>query len=228
MWSIVTGVCTVIGSVLGILTATNPKLIEPPWKYWFIAAFTLVAAIGVVSALMDQREGTKQAEDAVRQVTGRGGFPTLVVQGFMPIEAQVKDGLVLAQFMLMNHSKVPVFDSRVVISQYVGVPHGFMRTDSLQLPSASVASVYPHDAPQTLYARHVLRLDRPNIFTVLVFSRSATFTQKTVVFWKDGAWHHDEEVVQQEDADRGNERVIFKRMKPEFQAHLPEAWRTPE
>jgi hypothetical protein len=228
MWSIVAGVSTVIGSILGILTATNPKLIEPPWKYWFIGAFVLVATVGVVSALMDQRESTKQAEDALRQVTGRGGFPTLIVQGLSPIEGQIKDGLVFARFMVLNSSKVPVFDSRVQITQFVGAPNGFMGSDSLLLPTASVASVYPHDAPKPLFMMPVLSLDKPNIFTAVVFSRSATFTQKVVILWKGDAWHTDTEVIQQEDADRDTEGKVFKKMSPEFQAFLPEAWRTAE
>jgi hypothetical protein len=225
VWSIVTGICTFIGGLLGLLTTTNPKLIEPPRKSWFVAAFSLVLLVGVFSAWMDQREGTQEAEDALRQVTGRGGFPTVTVIGDDSAGAQTAEGSVRGHFLIMNDSKVPVFDCRIQVMQLVGAPYGFRGSDSLIFETASVASVHPHDAPIWLPLQPALRLDVPNIFSVTIFSRAATFSERVVVLWKDGAWHVDTQVVQLWDPDRNNKETILKTMDPKLRAMLPEAWR---
>jgi hypothetical protein len=147
-----------------------------------------------------------------------------MVRGFLPIPEQTINGRVLAEVIIMNRSDVPVLDSRVTVMHLVGVPNGFNGSDSNIYPDIPVPSVNPHDAPHTLFNAPLLKTNEPNIFTMIVFTKWAAFTEYVVVVWKDGAWHTDTGITQHADKERGNDEKLLKPMRKELRDLLPEAW----
>jgi hypothetical protein len=217
-------VSTVVLGILGVLTALIEEFAQPPYRPWMVAGMILTTVLSALFQHLNERDDKKAAEVTERLVLGRGGYPLVMVRGFLPIPEQTMKGRVLAEVIIMNRSDVPVVDSRVTVMHLVGIPHGFNGTDSNIYNDIPVPSVNPHDAPHTLFSAPLLKTDEPNIFTAIVFSKWAAFTQYIVVVWKDGAWHTDTGITQHADKQRGNEKKLLRPMRPELRSLLPDVW----
>jgi hypothetical protein len=223
---VITVLCGLLGALGGLVVTFVPKLVESPSRAWVAVGFVVVLVVGALSAIKDQLDNAKQVETLLREVTGAGGFPMVIVRGLLPIAGQVVDGKGVAQFLLMSGTEIPVFDSQVRILKHVPPGQGVRGTDSVVLPAIDVPVVHKGAAPRELFSAGVLELDAPNIFSAVVFSRAGTFSQFMVAVWKDGAWHSDCEVKRLDMKGDTQRETTLKRMRQDLRELLPAPWQT--
>ena len=169
-----------------------------------------------------QAELRAVAEETVRQVTGEGGYGT-VLPYFTQISPEIVErrGIVIPEvisttFGILNNSDAPVIEPLVIISQRVPVGEGFMGSDRKELFRGRVGSVYPGMGPTMLHAKGTIAKSHDNWFDVVVFSRAATFTQSIVVVWVGDSWETDYELRQLADADRNVEEKTLHSIRDDF------------
>jgi len=221
LWKVLSALLVTASTVLGVLIAIFPAWLRPKFRWLVVAAFVVLGMAGIGVEVMQAREEAADAARLEAQITGRGGWPVVGVLGFLPLPEQTVNGLVVADFQLLNPSDVSVFDVRATIDKRVPIGEGFMKSDTLKLGTYRATAVHPHDAPVVLARLPVLWVDRPNVFYFLVFSRAAEFTEALVIVWKDEGWRSDYDLTQLAEASRKNDEIVRHRMADEFRAMLP-------
>lgn len=162
------------------------------------------------------------AEQTMCQVTGEGGYPTVV-----PLFSQISPEIVKrkgidipdvlpATFRILNNSAAPVIAPHVSIMKTVPMGTGFWGSNTEILFQAYVETIYPDMVPIPLNVRTTIEKSRENWFDVLVFSPAAKFTERVVVVWDGEQWQTDLELKRLADEKRGIEEKLIRTIREDF------------
>lgn len=179
---------------------------------------------------------TELTKEAIRQVTGEGGY-CVVVPYYTSIDPAIvaKEKIVIPDaipttFRVLNNSTYRVFIVRLTIMRstpmgegqaFPTVTGGVLRGDMNFLFNGEIGNVYPGTGavfvtdPKGRPAQGVLRKDRDNWFHILVTAASVKLSETLVVSWDGVSWEHAYELKRLKD-DKGNTEKVLQKIRDDF------------